>query len=100
MNGLSKYLGQPHRENCDCSVCWSKRETAVIQSHWELCTQCRPGHASMVDGRLRVVSASYCEKHKPGSRPPKWWHVVYNSGKITPYVPLVTLEPFPDDLFD
>lgn len=29
---LSRYLHQPHPEGCDCSVCWSRRETARPRS--------------------------------------------------------------------
>ncbi|MEE9100377.1 DUF5447 family protein [Pseudomonas nitroreducens] len=39
----SKYLHQPHPENCDCSVCWSRRELAKpAVSRSTPCTECRP----------------------------------------------------------
>ncbi|HEJ1106103.1 lysogeny maintenance protein PflM, partial [Pseudomonas aeruginosa] len=31
---------------------------------------------------------SFCAKHDPSRRPPKYWHVVYDSGKPTPFVPV------------
>lgn len=40
-----------------------------------------------------VIPAFTCDKHTPSLRPPKYWHVVYDSGKPTPYVPIY-------DLFD
>ncbi|AKN28357.1 hypothetical protein AB691_3491 [Stutzerimonas stutzeri] len=36
--------------------------------------------------------AFICEKHTPPERPAKWWSVIYDSGKPTPYVPIH--EPF------
>lgn len=92
MKSLSQYLRRPHPDNCDCSVCWAKREAPKVLSLWQLCNQCHPGHVSMANGRLHVVPPSYCATHKPGARPPKYWHVVYDTGKPTPFVPL--REPF------
>ncbi|RIA31302.1 hypothetical protein DFO61_2018 [Ectopseudomonas oleovorans] len=88
----SRYQRQPHAANCDCSVCWTKRELPIVQNLWQLCTKCHPGQVSTVNGRLHVVLPSYCEIHKPGARPPKYWHVVSDTGKPTPFVPL--REPF------
>ncbi|QLF92223.1 DUF5447 family protein [Pseudomonas sp. ABC1] len=90
---LSKYLHQPHRLDCDCSVCWSKRELAKhALSQSTRCNQCRPSTVSRANGQTVVTPASYCEKHTPSERPPKWWHVVHDSGKPTPFVPIH--EPF------
>ncbi len=47
---------------------------------------------ALVDGRLQVMPASRCAKHTPSDRPPKYWHVIHDSGKPTPYVPI--REPF------
>ncbi|TBU73312.1 lysogeny maintenance protein PflM [Phytopseudomonas daroniae] len=85
---MHKYLRQPHSPDCDCSVCWSKRELAKsARSQSTPCSHCRPATVSTVNGRLIVTPASYCAKHKPSPRPPKWWHVVQDTGKPTPYVP-------------
>jgi len=92
MRGLSQYLRQPHSPDCDCSVCWAHREMPTVPSLWQLCSHCHPGHVSTVNGLLHVVPPSYCEKHKPGARLPKYWHVVSDTGKPTPFVPL--REPF------
>ncbi|MCQ4296312.1 DUF5447 family protein [Pseudomonas stutzeri] len=35
-----------------------------------------------------VEPAFICEKHTPPARPAKWWSVIYDSGKPTPYVPI------------
>ncbi|MDP2748633.1 DUF5447 family protein [Pseudomonas sp.] len=78
--------------NCDCSVCWSKHQLSFTASRSEPCTQCRPAQVSKVDGRLLVVPASYCAKHTPSDRPPRYWHVYSDTGKPTPCVPL--REPF------
>ena len=90
---LSRYLHQPHPATCDCSVCWSRRETAhpaVCPS--TPCTECRPVSVRKVDGRWKLTPASICAKHTPSNRPPKYWHVVHDTGKPTPFVPL--REPF------
>lgn len=51
-----------------------------------------PRQWSVVNGRIHVTLAYTCAKHTPPSRPPKFWSVVYDSGKPTPFVPL--REPF------
>ena len=85
---MHKYLHQPHRPDCDCSVCWSKRELAKPDpSQFTQCTQCRRATVTTVNGQLIATPASYCAKHKPSQRPPKYWHVVQDTGKPTPYVP-------------
>ncbi|WP_187672872.1 lysogeny maintenance protein PflM [Zestomonas carbonaria] len=95
MSSLNRYLRQPHAENCGCSVCWSRREVAKpAHSQSTPCTQCRPVSVSKVDGRWKVIPASLCDRHQPADRPPKWWFVVYDSGKPTPFVPI--REPFED----
>lgn len=81
----------PHVDNCDCSVCWSRRNWQPpkrVASPSTPCTDCRPAQWRMVDGRNCVTAASYCEKHKPSPRPPKFWSVVSDTGKPTPFVPL------------
>ncbi len=40
------------------------------------------------DGRWLCRPRSFCAKHDPSRRPPKYWHVVYDSGKPTPFVPV------------
>jgi hypothetical protein len=45
-----------------------------------------------VDGRWKLTPAFICAKHTPSDRPPKYWHVVHDTGKPTPFVPL--REPF------
>jgi len=40
----------------------------------------------------KVEPAFICEKHTRPARPPKYWNVIYDSGKPTPYVPIH--EPF------
>lgn len=92
---LSRYLRQPHAANCDCSVCWVNRTwepPKPVTSRSTPCTDCRPAQWSVVNGRNHVTPAFTCEKHKPSPRPPKYWHVVYDSGKPTPFVPIH--EPF------
>ncbi|WAJ40054.1 DUF5447 family protein [Pseudomonas sp. GOM7] len=56
------------------------------------CTECRPAQWSQVNGRTHVTPAYTCAKHTPPSRPPKFWSVVSDTGKPTPFVPL--REPF------
>ncbi|WP_081608144.1 lysogeny maintenance protein PflM [Metapseudomonas furukawaii] len=82
-----------HAANCDCSVCWSRRElAATAPSRSTPCEHCRPARISRVAGRWVCQPASYCEKHRPARRAPTYWHVVYDSGPPTPYVPIY--EPF------
>jgi hypothetical protein len=52
-----------------------------------------------VAGVWRSISSTYrvergftCAKHMPALRPPKYWHVIYDSGEPTPFVPI--REPF------
>ncbi|WP_457977197.1 DUF5447 family protein [Ectopseudomonas composti] len=95
MKSLSQYLRQPHAENCDCSVCWLNRNWIPPKAPtypYTQCTDCRPARWSVVNGRNHVTQAYTCEKHKPGNRPPQYWHVVSDTGKPTPFVPL--REPF------
>ena len=40
----------------------------------------------------KLTPASICAKHTPSNRPPRYWHVVHDTGKPTPFVPL--REPF------
>ncbi|HHW2842264.1 TPA: lysogeny maintenance protein PflM [Pseudomonas aeruginosa] len=84
---LSRYLHQPHPANCDCSVCWSRRETArpaVCPS--TPCTECRPVHLSrdLLTGCWRVKPAFTCAKHKPPHRPLAFWSVAFQSSTSVP----------------
>ena len=57
------------------------------------CPDCRPpGLPYLEDGRWLCRPRSFCAKHDPSRRPPKYWHVVSDTGKPTPFVPL--REPF------
>ncbi|WP_414626095.1 lysogeny maintenance protein PflM [Pseudomonas aeruginosa] len=47
-----------------------------------------PGLPYREDGRWLCRPRSFCAKHDPSRRPPKYWHVVYDSGKPTPFVPV------------
>ena len=104
---LSKYVRQPHAPDCDCSVCWSRRELAKADPYQSTpCTECRPTRVftvvttmAKVGGVWRSIHSTYrvergftCDKHMPARRPPKYWHVVYDSGRPTPFVPVH--EPF------
>lgn len=107
MISLNRYLRQPHAPDCDCSVCWSRRELAKpAASQFTPCTECRPtrvftvvttmakvaGVWRSIHSTYRVVPGFTCAKHMPALRPPKYWHVIYDSGKPTPFVPV--REPF------
>ncbi|MGA4637418.1 lysogeny maintenance protein PflM [Pseudomonas solani] len=95
MNSPSHYLRLPHPPDCACSVCWSRRApAAVAASRSTSCDQCRPAQISRVAGRWVCQPASFCEKHRPARRAPKYWYVVYDSGPPTPFVPVH--EPFED----
>ncbi|MFI8608013.1 DUF5447 family protein [Pseudomonas sp. NPDC077649] len=89
---LSRYLHQPHPANCDCSVCWVSRNWVPpvgATSPSTPCAECRPAQWSLVNGRMTFLTPAYiCSKHTPSSRPPKYWHVVSDTGKPTPFVPL------------
>ncbi|PJI48725.1 MAG: hypothetical protein CTR55_13800 [Pseudomonas sp.] len=107
MSVLSRYLHQPHPSGCDCSVCASRLVAeSPVSSRFTQCTVCRPtrvypvvttmarvwGVWRSIHSTYRVERGSTCEKHMPARRPPKYWHVVYDSGKPTPFVPVH--EPF------
>ena len=104
---LNRYLHQPHAPDCDCSVCWSRRELAKPEACQSTpCTECRPTRVvtvvtvmKKVAGVWRSISSTYrvergftCAKHMPALRPPKYWHVIYDSGRPTHFVPVH--EPF------
>ncbi len=90
---LSRYLRLSHALDCDCSVCWSRRELVKpARSQSTHCDQCRPASVRLVDGRWQLTPRSFCAKHTPPDRPPRYWHVIHDSGKATPYVPI--REPF------
>src|SRR5690606_3634621 len=108
MQKPASYQRLPHAQDCDCSVCWSRHEVAKPDlSRSTPCAQCRPAYArpirtlqmGCVGGTWKpllsdwtVEPAFICEKHTPPERPAKWWSVIYDSGKPTPYVPIH--EPF------
>ncbi|HCG38760.1 MAG TPA: hypothetical protein DEW09_06710 [Pseudomonas sp.] len=108
MSKPTSYLRLPHAPDCDCSVCWSGREVAnPAPSPFTRCAQCRPAYARPIRtlkmgcvggtwkpllSEWKVEPAFICEKHTPPDRPAKWWSVIYDSGKPTPYVPIH--EPF------
>ncbi|PKF71652.1 hypothetical protein CW360_07065 [Pseudomonas fluvialis] len=88
MSALNRYLRLPHPVDCACSVCWSKSQAASNTYLPLLCNQCLPVRLSQEAGRWYVTRPSPCAKHKPSLRAPRYWHVIYDSGKPTPYVPL------------
>src|SRR5690606_620903 len=93
MSKPTSYLRLPHASDCDCSVCWSKAAMAQpALSRSTPCDQCRPASYLLVDGRWQVTPRSNCAKHTPSARPPKYWSVVLDTGRPTPYVPIH--EPF------
>ncbi len=82
------YLRQTRAPDCACSVCWSARQAIPLHSP-SPCPDCRPpGLPYLEDGRWLCRPRSFCAKHDPSRRPPKYWHVVYDSGKPTPFVPV------------
>lgn len=90
---FNPYRSPPHAENCDCSVCWSRRLPASpVLSQSTPCDQCRPASVAKVDGVWKASPASLCAKHTPPPRPPRYWHVIYDSGNPVPFVPI--REPF------
>lgn len=90
---MNKYLGQPHLADCDCSVCWSRRELAKpAPCQSTPCDQCRPASVLKVNGHLQITPASICVKHTPSRRIPQFWREISNTGKPTPFVPIH--EPF------
>ncbi|WP_373387581.1 DUF5447 family protein [Pseudomonas alcaligenes] len=92
MNTLDRYLHRPHPATCDCSVCWSRRVPAFAPCQSIPCDQCRPASVTKVDGIWKATPAFICARHTPPPRPPKYWHVIYDSGNPTPFVPI--REPF------
>ena len=92
---MSAYNSPQHAENCDCSVCWCKAEMAKpAPCPSTPCDQCRPVSVSRdaLTGRWLLKPAFTCAKHTPADRPQKWWFVIHDSGKPTPFVPI--FEPF------
>ncbi|HBO5164717.1 TPA: DUF5447 family protein [Pseudomonas aeruginosa] len=82
------YLRQTHASDCACSVCWSARQAIPLHNP-SPCPDCRPpGLPYLEGGRWLCRPRSFCAKHDPSRRPPKYWHVVYDSGKPTPFVPV------------
>ncbi|NQD96854.1 DUF5447 family protein [Pseudomonas sp. CrR25] len=100
---MSTYNRLQHAETCACSVCWSKAEMASpARSPSTPCAHCRrasarpvrPLKVGCVAGAWTVLLSEWaitpafiCEKHTPPLRPPKYWSVVQDSGRATPYVP-------------
>ncbi|NHW02559.1 lysogeny maintenance protein PflM [Stutzerimonas degradans] len=108
MQKPASYQRLPHAQDCDCSVCWSRREMARPAPFQSTpCARCRPAYAQPIRtlqmgciggvwkplrSEWTVEPAFICEKHTPPDRPAKWWSVVPDTGKPTPYVPIH--EPF------
>ncbi|WP_172825330.1 lysogeny maintenance protein PflM [Ectopseudomonas mendocina] len=87
MKSLSQYVRQPHADNCDCSVCWSRRAMAQPEACPSTpCSHCRPVHVSrdLLTGRWQVKPAFICAKHKPPRRPPAFWSVAFQSSTSVP----------------
>lgn len=103
MLASNQYNRLQHAANCGCSVCWSLAEMAKpAPSPSTRCDQCRrasarPVHTlkmGCVAGTWKVLLSEWavtpafvCAKHTPPLRPPKYWSVVQDTGKATPYVP-------------
>ncbi|MDT3709022.1 MAG: DUF5447 family protein [Pseudomonadaceae bacterium] len=100
MQKPASYQRLPHARDCDCSVCWSRREMAKpAPSRSTPCAQCRPAYArpirtlqmGCVGGTWKpllsdwkVEPAFICEKHMPPDRPAKWWSVAYQDSTSAP----------------
>lgn len=104
---MSAYNRLPHAPDCACSVCWSRCDGETRSLPVTPCAQCRPASAvptrTLQMGRVagiwkpllsewKVEPAFICAKHTPPDRPPKYWSVVLDTGRPTPYVPIH--EPF------
>ncbi|KSG36228.1 hypothetical protein IPC1472_29975 [Pseudomonas aeruginosa] len=89
MTASPYYLRQTHTPDCACSVCWSARQVVAPLCSQSPCTDCQPpGLPYLEGGRWLCRPRFFCAKHDPSRRPPKYWHVVYDSGKPTPFVPV------------
>ncbi|MFT5782337.1 MAG: hypothetical protein ACI9EB_001724 [Pseudomonas sp.] len=89
MKTLNSYLRLPHLADCACSVCWSLQQMANnVRCPSIPCEQCLPAKVVQLDGRWYCQPVSFCAKHSPPRRPPQYWHVVQDTGKPTPFVPL------------
>ncbi|WP_336605522.1 lysogeny maintenance protein PflM [Stutzerimonas stutzeri] len=100
MQKPASYQRLPHAQDCDCSVCWSRREMAKpAPSRSTPCALCRPAYArpirtlqmGCVGGIWKpllsdwtVEPAFICEKHTPPDRPAKWWTVAYQDSTSAP----------------
>ncbi len=100
MQKPASYQRLPHAQDCDCSVCWSRREMAKpAPSRSTPCALCRPAYArpirtlqmGCVGGTWKpllsewtVEPAFICEKHTPPERPAKWWSVAYQDSTSAP----------------
>uniref|UniRef100_UPI0035327908 lysogeny maintenance protein PflM n=1 Tax=Pseudomonas sp. RW407 TaxID=2202894 RepID=UPI0035327908 len=98
--GPGRYVNRPHPVDCDCSVCWTKRECAKSSPlPAPSCPDCQPaGRPFFRDGLWTVTPRRFCKRHEPSAKPPKYWYVIHDSGRVTPHVPIH--EPFPEDFFD
>ncbi|MBX9753467.1 MAG: DUF5447 family protein [Pseudomonadaceae bacterium] len=89
MKTLNSYLRLPHLADCACSVCWSQHQMVSRAPCPSIpCEQCRPAKLVQLDGRWYCQPVSFCAKHTPPRRPAKYWNVVQDTGKPTPFVPL------------
>ncbi|WP_170854582.1 lysogeny maintenance protein PflM [Azotobacter beijerinckii] len=91
---LSKYLFQPHAQDCECSVCFVARLPTKPQlSHSRPCPDCVPaGQPVLENGRWYCIRAIPCAKHTPALHPPKYWIEEYS--KATPQVSIAEEFPF------
>ncbi|WRT83934.1 DUF5447 family protein [Pseudomonas citronellolis] len=61
---LKRYLHQPHAPDCDCSVCWSRRELAKpAASQSTPCTECRPTRVFAVVTTMALVAGAWRSIH-------------------------------------
>ena len=100
---MKAYNRLPHAQDCACSVCWSQREMAkpapCPSTPCDLCRRASPrpvrtlkmglvaGVWTPLLSQWQITPAFTCAKHMPPDRPPKYWSVVQDTGKPTPYVP-------------
>ncbi|MHA3887285.1 lysogeny maintenance protein PflM [Stutzerimonas degradans] len=100
MQKPASYQRLPHAQDCDCSVCWSRREMAKpAPCQSTPCAQCRPAYARPIRtlqmgcvggiwkpllSDWKVEPAYICAKHAPPDRPAKWWSVTYQDSTSAP----------------
>jgi len=84
----SQYLHLPHSQDCDCSVCFAARLEPQLFSQLQ-CPDCQPpGRPYRGNGRWLCRPRSFCAKHDPARRPPKYWHVIQVGEKPAPFIPM------------